>query len=1182
MIPEFDFAGQAIKPGLSVIEASAGTGKTHAISHLVPRLLLDGSAGSLEEILVVTFTNDAARELANRIRRVLEKLHAPPDPDEPSKDEGIYRLREKFGSENIQKVIGRALLDLDLLGVSTIHSFCQKVLQTEGTLCGLPVIPELLANATEIPERVLRDYWESHVAGEELAAAIASAMNWKLSEDLAFLRTALPLEKAVPVPEVDDLEPLSAQMEALKQQLTPKLCQELLDIFALVTKWTKDAEPDATRKRVVAALYESKSATCPGFLEAVVLVAEAPDWIHGNSCRRQAAEAKECQAVKISVEIKAILEKIRWSFRNSCLLEIRKNVARSLASGRQITYDGLIETLRNALRGGQAEILAQRLRARYRVALIDESQDTDDRQFEIFRSIFVGLPDEPPLDSHRLVLIGDPKQAIYAFRGADVNTYLEAKQLAGGGIFSLTKTFRSPEPLVRATNALFSRDRSLLKEGLEFLPATSGLKDDCWLQDGESAPARMECWIVPDEDGEKYSSNAKRNKLISTTVASEIVRLLKRATITKSDGSSRRVTPGDFAILVSDGWQAAAMSEALLARGVPAVRAGSDDIMASEEAAEVLMLLHAMQEPRRSGLRWAALATRMLGITSAELRKAADQMDDAAWVEKFQHWQEVWVRQGVAAAMAEMDESEQVTIRLATQELGERRVTNFRQVTDLLEAASHQLGRDPGRLLRWLKQEIAGAENRSEVDERQLQIESDASAAKLVTMHSAKGLQYPLVFCPFLWPSKKPQGIQKLTVKGDDPRLVDLKLAEGDAAEADLIRSNLEDRLRLAYVAVTRAQVKVWLYGGANCGKASCVSALDWLLREEPVADVSTLKGKGYGQRHTAGLEALTSAAGAGDVIRWGPPPPGCETSWVEKQTMDSVELKSLPVPAIPEPWGMTSFSALTREKDPHAGKGGDLSAVPLDALAEADPPVRETPNTFLDAAGGQLVGTAVHDWIETWDFTTIHEQALTDHFGKYPSLGKDGLFVGQVAGMLEELREARLPGLDCSMADASPHAASSEWHFQLPIHATLDAARLAATFARHGQENYARQVAALPAESLTGYLHGFLDRIVFYEGAWGVIDWKTNRLGPTTSAYTRSALQRCAESSHYLLQTHLYLVALRRYLGPTAPIVGAWLVFLRGVASGQEDGILHIAPSEDLMRDLDALFAKPSHSAVP
>ena len=1180
MIPEFDFAGEPIEPGLSVIEASAGTGKTYAISHLVPRLLLDGSAVSLREILLVTFTNDAARELAARVRRVLEKLHAEPVPGEEKTDRGIHRLREKFSPEKIRAVTGKALLDLDLLGVSTIHSFCQKVLQSEGTLCGLPAVPELIPDSADICERVLRDLWETRIAGSPIAAAVASAMRWKVDEDLGFLKTAIPMENPEPVPAAGDFEDKMTGIAGLQKQMTTGVCAELGEIFEKVTKWTKNDPGQTVRSQRLQSLCGASTAACPGFLDAVREIAGAPGWINGSTNKELKNQAEESRAVQIARKIAEILEEARWDFRISCLDEIRASVSDALLAGRQITYDGLIEALREAMRGTQAGQLAARLRERYKVALIDESQDTDDRQFEIFRKIFVGMEGDQPLTSHRLVLIGDPKQAIYAFRGADVNTYLAAKDLAGDRVFSLTETFRSPEPLVRATNALFGREGSMLKAKLDFAQASSGLEGDRQLIiAGEEQASRVECWVVPDDQSADYANGAKRLSKIAGSVAGEIVRILSsESQIGEGSKGLRRVTPGDFAVLVSEGRQAEAMADALLSRGVPCVRAGSDDIMASEEAAEILTILRSMHEPRRSGLRLASLATRILGATADTIRSLGEGTSDDEWMEKFLLWQEVWLRRGIAAAMAAMDASEGITSRLASHARGERRVTNLRQIIDLLEAATHQIGRNLGYLVRWLSQEVAGAEGRSQVEERQLQLESDAEAVKLVTMHSAKGLQYPLVFCPFLWSSKTPKGVQKLAVAGDRPRLMDISRAPDDARAA-LVRANLEDRVRLAYVAITRAQVKVWIYAGAVCGSRIPASALDWILREETPEnfDEWVAAESGRGARHQAGIEVIAKAFRAEDVIRWMAPPPAFEERWNPTVAATSGCLAALEPPPLPEPWGFTSFSSLTREKDSHAdGAGMAQAAEPPDSTREDNIP-DEIPNSFLAAPGGQLVGTAVHAWMERWDFCGPDRTALDQHFARFPISAKDPEFAGKIAGMLEELRGAILPGMECTVAAACPDPSASEWHFQLPIHDALGASGLAEVFAAHGQPSYAAQLAALPADRLKGYLHGFLDRIAFHDGAWGVIDWKTNNLGSSTKDYRLPSLQKVAEESHYLLQAHLYLVALRRFLGPDARISGAWLVFLRGVASGRSNGILPISPSTELMADLDLLFAHPS-----
>ncbi len=1191
---EFDFVTTTMPPGLSVIEASAGTGKTYSISHLVPRFLLDGTARNLGEILLVTFTNDAAGELAERVRRVLEKLAAPPIADEATSDAGLHRLRREFGGR-IPGVIGRALLDLDRLGVSTIHSFCQRVLQTEGTLCGLPVVPELTPDVDAIAERALADLWETRVAGSASLSAIATARGWSVGDELWFVRAAFPLADAEFVPAPREFSASLAEVEDLPAMFTEAVCAEFESIVGELTAPTVKTPSEAVRRATLDVLRGAGKFGDPGFLAAVQRVAEAEGWFNGTKQKPLKARAKACQAVRIAADALGLLDRIRWDFRHDYLPAIRETVAGTLRANREIGYDGIIDSLSEALRGPLGPTLAARLRDRYKVGLIDESQDTDARQFDIFRRIFVGSDGEAALPDHRLILIGDPKQAIYAFRGADVNTYLGARDGAGENVFALTKTFRAPEEFVRATNAFFRRPGSFLKAGLDFPEASSGLSGDWRLvaADGEPDGPRIEAWIAPDDAGDEYSTAGRRLARIGGAVATEIVRLLNgpaRLERTLGDGGveTRDVAPGDFAVLTNSHREAAAMRDELRGRRVPAIRAGADDIMASDEAAELLTLLRALHEPRREGLRLAAMGTRLLGLHHGEI---ADLREDASgedeWLERFLAWQSTWHRAGISAALAGMDAERGITLRLARLERGERRITNLRQLTDLLQAAGLELGPRPAHLVRWLTREIGRAGAGRPADERQQQLESDAAAVQIVTMHAAKGLEYPLVFCPFLWSAPSGGGgVKKLARASEPPLLVDLAQPTDDAIAAAIERDALEDRLRLAYVALTRAQVKAWIYGGELAGTRSRPgpSALDWLLRSEAQPDLADWRVEaatgGRGTRHAAGLAAIIRDGGGRDVIAGVAPPAVDSVPWDAPKAAGELELRALDFPSIPSAWQLTSFSGLTREQHPHGGAPSILTEPP--AVAGDERPA----NSFFDAPGGTMVGTAIHDWIERWDFGELPRDAVGPHLKKYPLPARwpdAKLTLAQsVEGMLIDLGRAVLPGLDLSVAEACPRPEASEWHFQLPLKGSLSSAALAEIFARHGEKEYAGILAALPVEELHGYLHGFLDRLARSGDAWGVVDWKTNRLGPTLASYGPDQLRACAMRSHYLLQTHLYLIALRRYLAGRATVAGAWLVFLRAIDAGSSEGILHVHPSEALLDELDGLFEKSATAAAP
>ena len=1155
----FDFVTSPLPPGLSVVEASAGTGKTHAISHLVPRLLLDGTISHPREILLVTFTNDAARELAERVRRVFAALAHPSG----SEHESISRLRGEFGAARTAEVARRFLPELDQLAVSTIHSFCQGVLHAEGTLCGMPVVPDLVPDAGELLERLVLDRWESRMGGDARLAEFAHGMEWNPGSDLPAASAILGLDEWEWSPAVTPgFEKTWEAFCHAPERFSSEVLAALTAWDARVPAWNKAGADPLLRKGYYNTL--GHAADMRSWMQAVTWLAKVEELVTARSRDGKEARAQggELAAVRMAKDILREAVLVRWAWRTASAEHVRGCVIDALRGRGEITYDGLIVALRDALRGPHGGELARVLRGKYRVALIDESQDTDPRQFEIFEKIFV--------DSElRLVLVGDPKQAIYAFRGADVNTYLAAREMAaavgGNRVFSLNRTYRAPAPLVRAINAIFERPNSFLKEGLLFEPACSGIPDVRLVVPGENEAVRVEYRVVSDEVAPDYSSAEKRAFRLAGGVADEIARLLECGARLESEDPStapRPVEPGDFCVLVNNHFEAADIVDALARAGIPAIRGRGADIMLSEEAGEVLLLLRALDAPRRASLRGAALAGRLFGLDAL----AVSSEGTSSWPDHFIAWQSVWHAEGPAALFAAIDSTLHregapgLIERLTRLPDGERRATNLRQIIDLMETASADFAHRPEALLRWLASQISKAGSQPP-EERQAQLESDATAVKIVTMHSAKGLEFPLVFCPYLWSFKQRDGIYTLGRKGDSPVVMDRGLAEPAVADA-LARAEFEDRLRLIYVALTRAKVKLWIWCGAVAdGKAA--TPLDWLLREDTSTDFDAWKQSDFparGSAHRRVVEAMARHLPV--VIRDAANPTGVKWS--------GPRMESRPVPAartppdIPHPWGMTSFSGLTREKNPRA------------PTEEGNPPVAATRevNAFFSAPGGTLVGTALHEWIEGWDFGSLSMETLRVHFAKYPMPATEPEWAIRAEDMLSHLARAVLPGAGCTVAEACPDPAASEWHFQMPLRETIGPHELAEVFEHHGYADYAAQLSVLPAGHVRGYLHGFLDRLAKCGPSWGVIDWKTNLLGSSIDDYREEALMACAQRSHYFLQAHLYLVALRRHR-PGA-LAGAWLVFLRAVRGGTPDGILHIHPPAALLADLDRLFTPP------
>ncbi|MEY4939454.1 MAG: hypothetical protein RIQ93_1189 [Verrucomicrobiota bacterium] len=1229
---ELDLLHSPIEPGLTVIEASAGTGKTYSISHLVPRLLLEGTLPDLSKLLLVTFTKDAARELAERVRRVLTLLAAPAAADEAKTHRHVAALRPLLQDPAARARLDRALLDLDLLSVSTIHAFCQRTLQQAGSLCGLPVMPEITTDDREHLAPIVREQWFGTLSADATVAALATARGWELTAALKLINSFRRCQRPQSEPPVSSFAALRAELGRLCSHLTsPALVTSSEALIHTVPKWNKAVANTASVLEQLAPLQQGRHETL-AYWQSLEFAVGLSDQVSANTKVGKALRAQivaDEWFVALN-QLSEVCRQLEWTWQHQLAHDAVPKLAQVMEARRLITQDGLIGALYRALHRSspegaeQSARLADHLAERYHVALIDESQDTDPRQFAIFRRIFIASARR-----RRLLLVGDPKQAIYGFRGADLSTYLMARASADTG-YTLTHTFRAPQPLVATINGFFQRPGAFHHPDMAFQPAVSALAFDRQLLRAGVPCSRLEAWIAPDDQLKAYSAKGRRMSTLSARIASTIVDLLRHGELrtTHRDGrpaETVRVTPGQFAVLVATREQADAMAQALHARAVPVVVNSGADVFASEEARELHTLLRALLDPRRTRRLRAALATRLLGFDASALAGldqpgANGEQRSVVWLDHFLRLNQTWVTRGLAALLAEFERPEiSLTHRLALEpHTGERRATNYRHLTDLLLEAAREVAPLPGEIVRWLGQQIARAEDRSEAEERQLHLSSDREAVQVVTMHKAKGLEYPLVFCPYLAESlKEHKGVGQLpgtaadSATGNADVLVNLDLLDENTKAAriqKLMAAQLEERLRLAYVALTRAQVRLWICSYSAAAKFDLASPLDWLMRtdlettEHPAYSPAwaTAARESRGPRHAATLVALGAHPhgegpnGNTPAITFRDPPPESPDRYT-RGTADSPNanpgLAALPPPVVPPGWRITSFSTLTREKHAH---GVPLVLSPQPAVLAAADRIGggQAGLLFLTAPGGAAIGTAVHDWIENWDLGTVDANALSRHIAAarlpVPQQGQP-TWQDAFTGLFSSLRLIRLPGCgDAPLHEICPEPHGSEWHFHLPLKGALSVRDLARCFEEHADplhRPYAVMLAALSEERFQGLLQGFIDRLVRCGPAWGVIDWKTNRLGATLSDYTEARLLQCAADEHYLLQAHLYLVALRRYLwalGINEPeIAGAWLVFLRAIVPGESRGVLHINPPVAMLDALDSLFAS-AVCAVP
>jgi exodeoxyribonuclease V beta subunit len=1100
MTENFDLCGP-LPEGVTVLEASAGTGKTFTIAALTARYVADGFP--LEALLLVTFTRIATGELRERVRerlvsaeRALSRAIAggPVDPDDE-----IARLLSAADPDTLlvrRARLADAVAGFDAATIETTHGFCQQVLDELGTL------------------------------GD-------------LGPDTVFVEDVEDLEEEV----IDDL---------------------------YVRRFHRSDRPELNREE--AGTIARMAIRNP---DAILHPLDAPPDSLAAMRRRLAKAARD-------------------------ELALRK---RRLAL---VTYDDQLTRLRDTLAGSRGELAVARLRDRYRVVLIDEFQDTDPIQWEIVRRAFGS--------GMTLVLIADPKQAIYAFRGADVYAYLAAAREAAR-LATLPINRRSDQPLLDGFDALFGQVRLGHPDILYRRVRAAPCHREPRLQ-GAPDPAALRFRMIDREDPEitrtakGFATAASVRQLIVRDLAAEIVSLL--ASPARIDRRSERgetigrepVRPGDLAVLVRRNAEAGLVQAELTAAGVPAVINGAGSVFATPAGQDWLSLLQALERPASPVRARAAALTPFLGW-NAERVACATEEELEELHQRLHGWGRVLRSRGVAALWETITLGERIPGRILARQGGERRLTDLSHVSQVLHAAAGAERMGTSSLTGWLRERIAAA-GREGADELTRRLESDAEAVQVVTIHSSKGLEFPVVFCPFLWdvvwqrPGNRPVTFHD-SERGD-VRALDVGL-HGASYRAHRDQHLSEERgedLRLAYVALTRArhQATAWWAGS-------------WDARNSPLGRL-LFAAQPDGNVPPTGRETPTDAAafqrlkevcaharGAASAqwVRLGPPP-----SWSDAPPPGGALSAARFERRLDVAWRRTSYSAITA-----AAHDAWVGSEPEEAWVQDEPAgpvgVGSVARTGLDDADlahltgvalplaemgtGAEIGTLVHRVLEAVDFAAPQLRAELERgliargarsgveLGCAPAIAASGL-----AAAVETPLGGALGGVSLSQVRRADRL--DELGFELPLaggdeprgRVGLGAvAQLLREWLPEGDPlaGYAERLEDPSLEGgLRGYLTGSIDLVVRLPGEdlrgarFALIDYKTNWLGSAGEPlsawhYRPSALCGEMERSHYGLQALLYLVALHRYLRWRAPgydparhLAGVHYLFLRGMLGAE------------------------------
>ena len=1032
---KLDLLDTAIERGITLVEASAGTGKTYCLTGLVLRLLLEEHVCGVGSILVMTFTNAATAELITRIRAALRSAIRVFEGHTKEADSFLVELHKRHGDDGL-RILNAALRDLDDLEVCTIHGFCRRVLQQHAFETGTAFDVEYVEESASLLERATRDFWRRvlYPAGD-LVAAIGLHRRW--TPDCM----ADTYKKCRNYPGVTiEPEPLSVA-DAMAR------LEDSAD--AVRTSWNRDEVERALRglkcsgeHAFTEPLLEARLAALEAFAQhgtATAVSAVLETCSEALQKRLTKAGKQQFQPFDFCLACDGLEAAIR-SLEHALRCEFARSAADLLDAEKRVTgtagFDDLLHRLHAALQDPvRADSLRRTTGRQFRAVLVDEFQDTDSVQYDIFRDLFADA---------FLFFIGDPKQAIYGFRGADVFAYIRAKA-AAARLYTLNENWRSESRLVNAVTALFGHTAQPFRhDAIPFIDVTpAGKADERRLHGDARAPLQ---WIWIGHHGNKPSAA----EAACAATVSEIKALVS------PDATARigeeRVQPKHITVLVRKNAQATQIQNALHAVGVPAVVSRSGNVFESEEATDFRTLLLAILSPRDARSTRAALATRIWGLDATAMMALAD--DDRGWatiVEEFEDLRDTWIRHGFVPMMHRLIDAHDVRSRWLSSIGGERRLTNLLHLIEVANNAGAEHHFSPEALTAW----VSGAVSRPgehEGDATELRLESDAEAVQIVTVHKSKGLEYDIVFCPF-WDGREAKTDPPLLIQMDDGRACYVCAGPIDA---DRLRSFREEKLseeaRVAYVALTRAKHRCYVVWG-QIGSKPESSALAEILhggKTPPKSDDTRWRAElgGFCDAHAelTGVYDYAASVAASPIVRPTEPP-----ALLDARAFPAFARVRL------EPWRVASFSSFRTRAATATASAPELPdySDPPKAAAETFAPARG----IAGFARGARAGTCLHEILEHCDFTRVADsetaKLVADVLRKHRlDAGRahkgDPDPVTTVRGMLADLTGAELPGAGFTLASVKREARLNEWQFYLSME-SVSQRRLARCFAEHG-----------------------------------------------------------------------------------------------------------------------------------
>ncbi|MFM2034767.1 MAG: exodeoxyribonuclease subunit beta, partial [Pseudomonadota bacterium] len=1168
------------------------------------------------EILVMTFTRAATRELSDRIRaRLLEAARmfrgeALPQATDTLMSTLLAAYPEGEARKTAAWRLANAAESMDDAAVLTIDAWCQRMLREHAFDSGNLFDETLLADEALLQTQAALDYWRvaCYPLGQDELRVVLQV--WKSATALVADMRGLRGKALDAAPEGWTLQQVLAQALQARSQAVAQLKVGWADKAQAMRQWLDDQLARKDKSWIGTKLQARHYTSWLTTLREWALgqnTADIPDLKKGweRLTPEGLYDARKPDAAPLALPamfaelaaLKSALEelpKVVVALRSHAAANVAQRLRLLKQRSATFGFADMLQRLNTALAGDHGKGLRERIRSQYPVVLIDEFQDTSPVQLNIFDQIY-GVAHNDPQTA--LMLIGDPKQSIYGFRGADIDSYLRARRHTAGRHYVLGTNYRSTHDVVNAVNHVWARAEKawdsgafLYKSGSEqplpFLPVAAQGREEALLRGASPIPALT---LVHDGQIDKVGAMRRRS---AARCAEQIVAWLNdpQTGFVTPGQAEQRLRPADIAVLVRTGKEAALVRQALGRRGVASVYlSDKDSVFQSEEALDLLHWLRGVAQPQDVRLVRAALATGTLGLSLSTLKQMAN--DDAlldSYAVRLLDLHQVWQSQGVLAMLRHTLHLWELPSRWLAEPQGERRLTNVLHLAELLQSASSALEGEQA-LIRWLANQLQDPQGQG--DEHILRLESDAGLVKVVTIHSSKGLEYAVVCLPFAtgFRTLEPRKLGAIELADEQgQRRTLLHFSDQELAQAD--RNRLREDLRLLYVALTRARHALWVvFAAQKVGSsdrcATQLGAAGYLVGGSEEREVDDWREQ---------LRSLV--AGQAGMLLEEAGPITC-TLLNRPEAERPLQAERIYSHKLDQSWTIASFSKLSkgvseravplslgthRPADDEVQPGADASPYPVPTPPiPGDPPRAD----WHAMARGPAAGNFLHDqleWLAAEGFALADNPDLAERLRRRTSRHAPNMDADGVVQWLQAVVSTRMPGVEAALCELG--AVLPEMEFWLPAH-SLDTPAIDAICASHILPGLERP--ALPASQLHGMLMGFADLVFEHQGRYWVLDYKSNHLGPDDAAYHRDALDHAMLAHRYDVQAALYMLALHRLLRsrlgsaylPEQHLGGAIYFFLRGVR-GPCAGVCHIAAGMPMLDGLDQMLLHQGEGA--